>query len=205
MRRCIRWNDVLIPAALLGLTLAGAPAFAKAQETAAETLVPGRRAITFQPFAAGGGTTIGVWRVRDGASNLGLLLNASLSHNRQSVDGDDNDASSTSIRLGVGPEIRRYRSMTGRVVPFGFVGGRVRVDFDRSEFEPLEPVDAWSWGMEGRAGMGAEFFPVRNVGLDAQVGVVSGITYTPRSDPDRFTLGFNLGTFTASLGGAYYF
>lgn len=183
------------------------PRPAAAQEPAVETLVPGRQAIAFR--ALDGTSSFGFWRVRDERSSLGLLVDARIDYDRQTNEGDDNDSSTLRVSAGIGPELRRYAHFSGRVAPYGFVGLRTGVDWMRLSGEPADPRYGWRLDLGGSVGAGAEFFPVRSFSLNVQTGLGSTLFYNPidrpGSSPDGANFGFEVATFTTSIGGAIYF
>jgi hypothetical protein len=179
---------------------------AEAQETASETLVAGQRAISIRPFSTATGGSVGIWRVTDESRRFGWMFNGSVGTTHTEVD-DSLDASSTSVGFAVGPELRRYRDRDGRFAPFTFIGGSIGGSLQRNDPFTGDTRTGWSVGVGAHAGFGVEFFPVRNLGLDAQLGLEADAGYSPLDDDDvdghRWHVG--IGTYNASLGGSFYF
>lgn len=200
----------MIPAALsLALVaLVSTPDPAAAQTTAAETLEAGQQAISVEPFATGGGTTIGWWRVRDEDTRFGWLFNVSASYNRRDID--DDDSSLSFLSLAVGPEVRQYRGADGRVAPFLFLGGDVGVNLSERNPSIGRSETDWTARIGGRAGLGVEFFLLRNLSLDARIGARAGVDYRPLeggvdAPEDGSVWSIGVSTFTSGLGGSFYF
>ena len=193
----------LLVALLVTLSL---PAALEAQESASETLVTGRRSITFNIFSGGTGS-FGVWKMRSEAQNLGVLVDAAIQYRHTAVEGDGNDRTAVGFSVGVGPELRRYTSVSGRVAPYGFMGGRLGFGYGRTTIEPDLEDDSWNALLSGRIGLGVDFFPVRNLSIGAQTGVGATLRYAPMDTPfgDADDVAFDIGTFGASLGGAIWF
>ena len=200
----LRARPLLALAALLALT-GGVPDAAAAQEPAVETLVPGRRSVTFR--ALSGTNSFGIWHMRDERTNLGLLVDVAIDYDKASADGDDNDLTDFSLLVGVGPEVRRYADISGRVAPYGFLGARLGLGWEWRHDEPFDDESGWMASLGGSVGLGAEFFPIRSFSLNVQTGVGSTIAYRPiqQPGPDPSIFHFDVGTFTTSIGGAIYF
>ena len=81
------------------------------------------------------------------------------------------------------------------------------VRYHRTKIEPDQEDDGWSALVNGRIGLGVDFFPVRNLSIGAQTGVGATLRYSPADTPlgDATDIGLDIGTFTGSLGGAIWF
>ena len=206
MRRRLPMFDALIAVLAVLVTVGAIPSELIAQETAAATLVPGRRSITFGVFSGGSGS-FGVWKMRDERTNLGLLADLRFSTFHLNVEGDDNDRSSSEVSAAVGPEVHRYADFTGRVAPYGFLGARLGATYRKAVSEPDLEDESWSADLSGLIGLGVEFFLVPNLSIAAQTGLGASLAYDPRDTAagDATQVSFHIGTFTMSLGGAIYF
>ncbi|HST59198.1 MAG TPA: hypothetical protein VLK84_10925 [Longimicrobium sp.] len=128
-----------------------------------------------------GGETaeFGVWEMVGPRTNVGVTLDLSVAGQSRETSGA-NDQTTAYTRLGLGLNARRYLATSRSVVPY--VHGRVfgRVGFDRrddvgSGFEE----NVRSLGAGADAGVGVEWFPVRQVSLSGHTGVrFSSFNYT---------------------------
>ena len=185
------------------LLVAIAPGDGIAQGPAAATLVEGRRSIQLGGIDDGA-ASLGFWRMRDARTNLGIVVDADLSGSR--ISSDTSDAHSTSIGLGVnvGPEIRRYTSLAGRVAPYGFLAGSVGASLQRHSSED-DSDTRWAAGVGGRIGLGAEYFPTESLSIGGQMGVGASLNVDPEPADDVTRWSFDVGTFGASITAAIYF
>lgn len=188
---------------LVALLVAISPRLAAAQGPAAATLVEGRRSIQLGGID-NGSASFGFWKMRDARTNLGIVIDANLGINRTSSDNTDTHDTSIGFGFNAGPELRRYTDIGGRVAPYGFVGGSVGANVNRSSTQD-DSETRWTARVGARAGLGAEYFPTESLSIGGQMGVGAGFNYDPEpfEDGTRWSLG--LGTFGASIMAAIYF
>ena len=189
--------------ALALLLVAISPRLAAAQGPAAATLVEGRRSIQLGGIN-GGAASFGFWKMRDARTNLGIVVNASLSGSRMSSDTSDAHSTSVGLNVNAGPELRRYTAIAGRVAPYGFVAGSVGASIQRASDE-TDSETRWNAGLGARIGLGAEYFPTESLSIGGQMGLGAGLNVDPEPHDETTRWSFNIGTFGASIMAAIYF
>jgi hypothetical protein len=194
-----------VAAALFALATAFPAAAQEADEGPA--LPPAGTAFLGANFGGGGGT-VHVGRRVGERTRLEVGLGSDLGRTRVDDEAEGtHDGSSLALRLGV----RRYAPREGRVIPFAAAGVSGFWHERRSRAEGYEAT-ARGGGVRVDAGGGAEWFPFRNVAIDARTGV--GLTasrirqrteYTEVEPREAVVRSLHLSTFTTSLGLNLYF
>jgi len=126
---------------------------------------PGRYGLSFR-LPEGGGTGFGIRRIMTERINLGLEI--TFDYAWAETRGEPLDLKSSGRSMGIHPDLRFYLRTTGRIVPFLMVAAGI--DHAKS------PTDESFLGYLGRAGIGAEWFPVDRVSVVGSTGV--GMTYS---------------------------
>lgn len=151
---------------------------------------PGSHAISFT-IPSGGGGSFGYRTVRSANSSLGWNLTLDGSWSSPSPLS----SSSRSWRVGVGPDMRLYRSGRGPVRPFLYWAANV--------FYGGGSSDTWSTGLGGGVGLGAEWFVAHSVSVSGATGIRAAWTHS--HDVLGSTDTFGLGTFASSIALNLYF
>ncbi len=211
----------LIAAAALAVLALAAPA--RAQDAPADSAPPppnglqkGTWSLSFVApgYTGPGGESVefGVWEMVGPRTNVGVTLDLSVAGQTREASGA-NDQTNAYSRLGLGLNVRRYLATSRSVVPY--LHGRV---FGRGGFERRDDVGAGyeetvrSLGAGADAGLGVEWFPVRQVSLSGHTGVrLSSFNYaskltTPENEERKSTSrDGSFQTFTSALSIRIYF
>jgi hypothetical protein len=172
---------IVIAAALLSLALparaqevrvdTAAVVYVDADTTPRTSLQKGTWSLSFAApgFGSSGGTTeFGAWEMIGARTNLGLLLTVGVDGSETEGEGGNTTDASTSVALGL--NLKRYITEARDVTPFllGGVGaGGAYTRQDRSD-----GYDSSARTVNGsvRAGVGAEWFPVRRFSVSGHTG-----------------------------------
>lgn len=159
-------------------------------------------------YAAGERAQFGLWRMAGSRTNLGLALDlAVLDHDRE-ADGEEVDDATRAVGLGL--HARRYLGPERAVMPFvqGGVFGRTG-SLRRESGDAEEERSTRQGGIE--AGVGAEWFPVRQISVSGYTGARASASRTeqdsttPGGDVSSTSNDLVLQTFTSALAVRIYF
>ena len=183
-----------LPAAALALaaTLAAAPA-ARAQEIAGENaLRPGASSIN---LGISPEPSVGYWRMLSGRTALGVVGSA------EAIRDSSGDDELSRTLLTVSPQVKRYRSTEGAILPY-LHGALFASVIDLGSSTPGVGGDDRSTVLGGTAAVGLDWFPVRRVSLGghAGLGLLRAASSIGGADGDDFeSVDWSLQTFTAAI------
>lgn len=140
-------------------------------DPAAQTLRDDRWSIALA-IPNGGGSELGLWRMIDERTNLGLQVGFRWTDDESA--GDDREQERITWSISLSPTIQRYLFLRGNVSPFVLA----RAEFSVTRFEALSasPVGAayslrTSRAVGARAGIGAEWIPLPDVSIGGHTGL----------------------------------
>lgn len=175
------------------LTLFGAST-ALAQRPA--TLESGKKSISFTLPGDGWAQSFGFWNMLSDNMNLGI--NVGLNVRSGSVDGT---TTTKQTGFNVGPAIRYYTANLGPVVPFLYGSG------DIGFTKESQPGDESLTALGLAGGLGAEWFPLDNIGISGYTGITLNHSWTSAQVAGSTRKGTTtrLGTVTSGLSINLYF
>jgi hypothetical protein len=171
------------------------------------SLAPDARALSFAALGSRSGA-IEYRRMRTPHSALGFALVARAGYDRAEMEDSLRTITSSQLGAGisVGPTLRRYVSTSDRVNPYAF--GALLVGFDTGRQSPPSGPETSQWGLNGSlaAGIGLEWFPVREVSLSGQSGLQLTARYATSESGtvSAQQVGVGLNTFASSLSVSLY-
>lgn len=112
----------------------------------------------------GGGAGLGVRKMLSSTTNFGIGVVFGFRWEDVDIPAGPQDAR-TSVSVGLRPDVRLYRSTSGRVIPFLALGGRFAYQKQSGAF------DAWAVDFGTDVGIGAEWFPVDDMSVSGATGV----------------------------------
>ncbi len=156
---------------------------------------PGQRSISFGLPGNLGHNTFGFWTMHSEKLNLGLNLGLNLVSN--STDGT---TTSKVSNISIGPALRYYAGSLGPVVPF--LHGQADIRYGKTD----QP-DRSSKGFGLASGLGAEWFPTRNISISGTTGLGFSANWVSTSQGGTTikTSNTGIGTFTSALTIQLYF
>jgi hypothetical protein len=167
---------------------------AAAQRPAA--LEQGKHSISFGLPGNQVGTTFGVWTMF--SDNLNLGLNLGLGVSSVSTEGT---TTARTTSTSIAPALRYYTGSLGPVLPFLY--GETSLSYSKTS----QPVNRTLKGLGLAGGLGAEWFPVGNIGIAGYTGLALQSNWTTNNQGGSSTTAntLSIGTMTSGLSINLYF
>jgi hypothetical protein len=153
----------------------------------------GTRSISFGLPGDQGSGSFGIWTMLNEKVNLGLNLGLGISNSRT-----EGTTTAKGTSFSIGPALRYYTAALGPVAPFLY--GQGDFHYGKDTLPAPERSDK-GFGLTG--GLGAEWFPVRNIGIAGFTGLRLARTSSTREPISSSS--FSFGTLTSGLSFNIYF
>ena len=195
-----RWTAPLAAALLLATAHAG---HAQAADTTSRpnSLAAGARSFSFGIPQSGSGS-FGYWKMTSDRTALGVQADVQLSHSNRTTPGFP-DGTGTTSGAALGVNLRRYARTDMRVAPFAQVGVNAGYRRNTAQIDSVSLAHIHSVVGGVQAGVGVEWFPVREVSVAGMTGL--SLFAQRSSDHAMHVTDVGFSTFTSSLALHIYF
>jgi len=177
---------------VLAAFVCAVPAHARAQNGRPLPAV-GSYGVSFS-LPQGGGAGFGIRRMLSGSRSAGLDVQLGVSW-RKLDDAQGEERSRTSFALSLNPDLRLYRRMSGPVVPFVEIDGRVGYRNAHNE--------AWVVDGGGGVGLGVEWLPLPAMSISGSTGLAWTVGHQRSGGSSENSVTF--GVFRSELSLNLYF